>query len=496
MRCVELLLLDWIAGDGMLQVVFRFFGPCLGVRHKTRPEAGSSPRIARDTPIARTGPWSRLLRTFFFWRGRHAESTRPCGPAPRITYVPKPPPLSDQDTAKSIVEGLVPLPPEALTAFCARCSKDTLQAMVDWCRSPGNRVAGCDAMATTTATSMIETAATEALGTFTPDAIVPAARIVYVLTQLHGDLTKVCDGKGVLDLARRRDDWVSGRPRDREFLAGGQQAANTFDMFRRSVEALCRFEMADGEPAVTQALARQWREAVDSLRKSLEAGTLTQRVMTEHADLLRPRGLDTALFLIHTQLGIDAKAPLSHLSNDARPDEAAEATSGRIDKARVRGAQPTAMKTLTDLLLDPLGDADQLDAAVDLLVHNLRTVARLRTDQALRPEIEGCLEDLLARAGARLTEPQLHRLGDALQRLDMKAWGTCRKLLDIREALYDIGKQALRDAMAGMAGLRAQQCAVRARAQQIWQAVGHVDTEVASQAGPYGARPRDGAALG
>ena len=478
----------------MLPVVFRFFGPCLGARHKTRLEAVPSPRIARDTSIPKNSLWSRLLRTLFFWRGRRAEPVRTSQPPPRITYVRTPPAASDQDTAKSIAESAAPLPPDALVAFCAGCSKDTLQAMMRWCEDPGNRPAG-DAAATTAAKSMIEEAANEALRTFEPAAIVPAARIGHVLTQLRRELFNVRDGKGVLDLARCRDDWVSQRPRDRQFLAGGQHAADTFDMFRRSVEALCRFEMAGGEPAVTQALARQWGEAAACLCKALDDGTLTQAAMTDHADVLRLQEGDTALFLLRTQLGIAGETPPSRLTDAVRPDEAAEAASSHIDKERVSSAQPSAMKTLTDLLLDPRSDADQLGAAVDSLVHNLRTVARLGGREALRPEIEGCLNDLLARAGARLTEPQLHRLGDALQRLDLKAWGTCRKLLDIREALYDTGKQALRDAMAGIAGLRVQQSAVRARAQQIWQAVGQVDTEVAREAGPSAASPSDGTAL-
>ncbi|XQU72138.1 hypothetical protein OJJOAM_004927 [Cupriavidus sp. H18C1] len=110
-------------------------------------------------------------------------------------------------------------------------------------------------------------------------------------------------------------------------------------------------------------------------------------------------------------------------------------------------------------------------------------------------EIERRVDDLLARAGGRLSEPQLHRLGDALQRLDLKAWGTCRKLLDIREALYEAGKQALRDAMAGMAGVRARQSTVRAQAQQIWQSIGRVDAAAARGAGPSGAVRADGAVL-
>lgn len=482
----------------MLQVVFRFFGPCLGIRHKAghkaQPGAAPSPRIARDTSIPRMGLWSRLLRTLFFWRGRRAESIRPGQPAPRITYVPKPPPLSDRDTAKSVVESLAPLPPAALATFCARSSQLALQEMVRWCAEPCNDPAPGDAAATA-AKSMIAAAATEALNTFAPHAIVPAARIGHVLTQLHRELIKVRDGKGVLDLARRRDDWVSRHPRDRDFVDGGKHAADAFDMFRRSVEALCRFEMADGEPAVTQALAAQWGEAAARLRKALEEGTLTQAAMAEHADRLRLQERDTALFLLRTQLGIAGKAPPARPANDARPDEAAEVATSGVNEERVTSPQPTAVKTLTDLLLDPGSDADQLGAAVDLLVHNLRTVARLGAQEALHPEIEACLNDLLARAGARLTEPQLHRLGDALQRVDLRAWGTCRKLLDIREALYDTGKRALRDAMAGVAGLRAQQSAVRAQAQQIWQAVGRVDTEVAREAGLSGASPRNGTAL-
>jgi hypothetical protein len=478
----------------MLQVVFRFFGPCLGVRYRARPEAAQSPRIACGAPTARTSLWSRLLRTLFFWRGRRAETVRACRqPLPRITYVSTPPPLSDQDTAKSIAERLAPLPPEALGAFCARCSKDTLQAMVDWCHNPGNDPAAGDAAATAAAKAMIEATAREALRRFEPNGIVPRAGVGHVSTQLHRELAKVRDGKGVLDLARLRDDWVSPRPRDRKYLDGGQHAAGTFDMFRRSVEALCRFEMADGEPALTQALAAQLAEAAQALCKALETGGLTVTDMTVVADALRLLERDTALALIRTHLGIAQEAPPSRPSNAATPDEAAEASSGRIGEKPRSSPPPAAVKTLTDLLLDARSDADQIGAAIDSLVHNLRTLARQRAGEGALPEIERRVDDLLARAGARLTEPQLHRLGDALQRLDLKAWGTCRKLLDIRQALYDAGKQALRDAMAGIAGVRAQQSAARAQAQQIWQSVGLVDAEVAGGAGPSGGRPRDGA---
>ncbi len=498
----------------MLQVVSRFFGPCLGVRYKVRSEAAPSSGIACGVacgaPTARTSLWSRLLRALFFWCGRRAQTVASGRqPLPRITYVSTPPPLSDRDTAKSIAEKLTPLPPDALAAFCARCSRDTLRAMVDWCQDPrgypasdlGNDAAADDAAATTAAKAMIEATAREALRRFEPDSIVPAAGVGHVLTQLDRELAKVRDGKGVLDLARLRDDWVSPRPRDRKFLAGGAYAADTFDMFRRSVEAVCRFGMADGDLALTQALAAKWATAAQALCRASEARELTVRGMTRHADDFRVLERDTALVLIRTQLGIAQEAPPSGPSSAAGPDEAAAAAaaagaaSSRVNEKPRSSPPPAAMQTLTDLLLDPGSDADQIGAAIDSLVHNLRTLARQRAGEGVLTEIERRVDDLLARAGARLTEPQLHRLGDALQRLDLNAWGTCRKLLDIREALYDAGKQALRDAMAGIAGVRARQSAVRAQAQRIWHSAGLVDAEVARGGGPSGASPGHGAIL-
>lgn len=480
----------------MLQAVFRFFGPCLGVRHKERPEAAQSPRIARDAPIPRSGLWYRVLCTLFFWRGRRADPARTCRqPLPRICYVSTPPPLSHDDTAKSLAEKLAPMAPDALQAFCAGCRKDTLLAMVDWCRSAGNAPAAGDA-ATAAARATIEASAREALRKFERDAV-PAPGVKHVLTLLQRDLADVRGNKGVLTLARRRDDWVSRHPRDREFVAGGQHAVDTFELFRRSIEALCRFEMAGGEREITQALAGPWADAADRLCAALKAEGATMAALAELANGLRLQERDTALALIHKQLGIAHERPQSSRAAGAEPDEAAGAAGTVSDQARVprgSGPPPLTVTTLTDLLVDPGSDAHRVAAAVDLLVHNLRTVARLRAREAISAQIEQRLDVLLARAGACLTEPQLHRLGDALQRLDLKAWGTCRKLLDIREVLYDSGKQALRDAMAGSAGVRARQAAVRAQAQQLWQSIGKVDAAVASEAGQSG--PHHGAAIG
>lgn len=478
----------------LLPVVFRYIGQCLGVRHKPRPAAASSARIARDTESPRASLWSRLVRTLFFWRSPRMERAR-TRQSPRITYVPTPPPLSDRDTARSIVESLAPLAPDALEAFCRGCSRDTLQAMVDWCRAPGNGPAADDTE-TITAKGMIEAKASEALRAFEPDGLVPPGGVRHVLTQLHRALVKVRDGKGVLDLARLRDDWVSRHPRDREFVAGGCHAANMFDRFRRSVEALCRFAMADGDPAATQALAAQWVDAAAALCEALEAGRLTGAAMAEHADALRLQQRETALALLRGQLGIAWQAPGSSPSDGAEPDEAAQGAPGAGGKARNHGATPLAARTLMALLLDPGCDAERLDAAVDSLVHNLRTVARQREREAFPADIAARLDELLARGGARLTEPQLHRLGDALLRAGLSAWGTCRKLLDIREALYETGNRALRDAMAGIAGVRVRQSAVREQAQLIWRRIGLVDAEVTREAGPAGAMPRDGTALG
>lgn len=481
-------------GDRMLlPVVFRYIGQCLGVRYKPRPAAAAAVRLTRDTQSPRTSLWSRLVRTLFFWRGPRTERAR-THPSPRITYVSTPPPLSERDTTKSIVESLAPLAPDALEAFCRGCSRDTLLAMVGWCQAAGNAHAAGDTDVIL-AKDMIETKAREALRAFEPDGIVPPAGIRHVLTQLHHALAKVRDGKGVLDLARLRDDWVSRRPRDRQFVAGGCHAANAFDMFRRSIEALCRFEMANGDPAVTHALAAQWVDAAAALCEALEAGRLTGAVMAQHADALRLRERDTALVVICAQLGIARPAPRSSLSHDTGPDEAAGTAPSPAGNARKHGSQPIAAKTLTELLLDRGSEAGQIDAAVGSLVHNLRTVARQREREAFPAAIAARLDELLTRAGARLTEPQLHRLGDALQRAGLRAWTVCRKLLDIREALYDTGTQALRDAMAGIAGVRARQFAVREQAQQIWRSIGLVDAEVAREAGFSGATPGDGTAL-
>ncbi|NSX02606.1 hypothetical protein [Cupriavidus gilardii] len=477
-----------LLGDGMLHAVFRFFGPCLGVRHKERPDAAQPPRIARDAQIRRSGLWYRLLCRLFFWRGRRADPARTCRqPLPRIAYVSTPAPLSHDDTAKSLADKLAPLPPDALHAFCAGCRKDTLLAMVDWCRATDNDPA-------TRAT--LEASAREALRKFKPDAV-PAPGVKHVLTLLQRDLADVRNNKGVLTLARRRDDWVSRHPRDREFVAGGQHAADTFEWFRRSIEALCRFEMAGGLREITQSLAAPWADAADTLCAALKAEGATVAALAGFADVLRLQERDTALALIRNQLGIAEEPPQSSRSAGAQPDEAAGAArtvSGQAQVQRDSGPPSLTPTTLTDLLVDPGSDAHRAAAAVDLLVHNLRTVARLRAREAISAQIEQRLDDLLARTGACLTEPQLHRLGDALQRLDLKAWGTCRKLLDIREALYDTGKQALRDAMARSAGVRSRQAAVRAQAQQLWQSIGKVDAAVAPEAGPSGRH--HGAAIG
>ncbi len=473
----------------MLQVAFRFFGQCAGVRSKPRPDPAPSPRIALDTSSPRTGAWSRLLRTLFFWRGRRTEPAR-TSPPPRVAYTGTPP-SGDAATTQSIYHHLAPPPPDALVVFCAGYRKDSLQKMMEAMQRPEVRPAPSDAVSIA-AWHMVNKQIDQALRTFEPDGIVPPAVVEHVVTRLDSELAKVCDGKGVLGLVRLRDDWVSRRPRDRDFLAGGVHAAGTFDMFRRSVEALCRLELADGEPALTKALANQLREAAQALRKASVTGGLTVADMTGHANALRSRERDTALDLIRRQLGTAHEAAPPRLSNAARPDQAAEAASSlvndRIDDCGIgepRSSPPqAAVKTLTDLLLDPGSDADQAGAAMDLLVHNLRTLARQREGEAVLTEIERRVDDLLARAGAQLTERQLHHLGDALQRLDLKACHTCHDLLNIREALREAGKQALRDAMAGVAGVRARQSPVRAHAQALWLSLGRAPAAVHGKPNP------------